>query len=161
MPAPIIRRHSDSVTLGSIDQMAIVYFPAKSPSAAEITIMQAHLFQVALQAPDGFGLLLVVPETGGPPDGKARELATEMFRSLKGRLKVFAGVLEGGGFGAAAKRSVLTMLGNVAMGSGTIRVFSAVPPGCDWLAQQAKLLRIVSPESFDLQATVALMRNAP
>jgi hypothetical protein len=160
VPAPVIKRYDENLVLGFIERMAMVYFPAKSPSLAEITAMQAHLLQGALQFPEGFGLVLLVPEAGGPPEGAARDVASEMFKAVKGRLKVICGVLEGAGFAAAAKRSVLTVLVNVAAGGAAVKVFSAVPPGCEWASTQAKTAGVACPAAIDLRATLELMRSA-
>jgi hypothetical protein len=158
MPTPEIKRVNANLTLGSMEAIALVYFPSKNPSTQEVAAMRAHLIETDHRSPGGFGLVLLLPEAAGPPEGEAREMATQMFRAVKGRLKVMAAVLEGSGFAAAAKRSVLTVLVNVAIGSARLKVVSDVVSGCHWMAHQAKVAALSCPTSADLQALLERMR---
>jgi hypothetical protein len=81
-----------------------------------------------------------------------------MFRSVKGRLKVVGGVMEGEGFAAATKRGVLSLLVSMATGVVKTKVFSSVGPACDWLAEQSKVTG-VCPPPIELQACVLKMRG--
>ncbi len=155
-----IKRPSENLALASLDRMALVYFPAKSPSLEDMSAMRAHLLEAAARAPAGFGLVLVIPEQAGPPEGKVRDQAAEMFRAAGPRLKIVAAAMEGAGFAAAAKRSVLSLLVNFTLGGAAIKVFSATGPCCEWAVQQARLARVGSPPAIELEACVAAMRRA-
>ncbi len=139
--------------------MALVYYPARHPGSEDMAAMRAHLLEAAGRAPAGFGLVLLIPEAAGPPEGKVRDQAGEAFRAVGGRLRFMAAVLEGAGFAAAAKRSVLTVVVNVVIGAGAVKVFSAAGPGCDWAVQQARLSRVQSPPAVELEACLAAMRR--
>ncbi len=159
MGTPVIKRFDDNLTLGSIDSLALVYFPAKSPSAEEIAATKAHLHEVAQRSADGFGFILLVPPEGGPPEGKARDQANEMFRSIKGRVKLFAGILEGEGFAAAAKRGVLTLIVNFGFDKTAVKVFSNVSTACEWTVQQARATAVKAPPVSELQVCLEQMRR--
>jgi hypothetical protein len=68
-------------------------------------------------------------------------------------------VLEGEGFSAAAKRSVLTVLVSAVLGPGAVKVFSTTGPGCVWAEQQARQAGLETPDSTALQACLEAMRR--
>jgi hypothetical protein len=159
MSEPTITRYNANVSFSVIDDIALIYCPGKSPSEAEVDAMRRHLIATAARAPRGFALAILIPDTAGPPEGKAREDVIAMFRGMSGRLKFVSGVLEGVGFGAAAKRAVFNLIVHHALKDGVVKVFSTTGAGCDFLAEKATAIGLKGGDSFALQACFDRMRS--
>jgi hypothetical protein len=156
-----ITHFNANLSFTSMEGVALVYFPAKSPSAAEVDALRAHLYAVAARAPKGIGLLLVIPEVAGPPDGAVREQVIAMFRSMRGRMPLVVAVLEGEGFGAAAKRAVFTLLMTSSLGANQVKAVPTASAGCDWMAERAAKSGIACPAAIDLHASLDELRKRP
>jgi hypothetical protein len=102
----------------------------------------------------GFAHLMRIGEGSHAPTGPARDDAAAMFDSLRGQLRVMAVVMQGSGFVASAKRSVLTWLTSRILGETPVKVVNQPPEACDWLVAKCRELGLACPPSTALQRTL-------
>jgi hypothetical protein len=109
----------------------------------------------------GYALLLYIGERSDPPAGPAREAANAMFSAQHGSLRVMAAVMEGSGFMASAKRSVLTWLAQRMTGDAPVKTFHQLAPASNWLVSKCTELAIATSTSAKLQQSVTELIKRP
>jgi hypothetical protein len=75
-----------------------------------------------------------------------------MFAALQPNLCALAGVLEGSGFAAAAKRSVFTFATSRMIARAVVKTFDQVDPGIGWLTDRCREQGVACPAATALAA---------
>jgi hypothetical protein len=135
--------------------VATALAPATSAMIAEVN---AGLVEAVRRNRErGFALLLYIGQGSDPPTGPARQAAEEMFSALRGTAKVVAVMMEGTGFVAAAKRSVLTWLTHRMIKEAPMKTFNDLSAASEWLVAKCKELKLPAPTSAALSRDVAAL----
>lgn len=110
---------------------ACLVMPAAAPRVDDIEALRTVLEEALARAP--LPLLFVVPASMSLPGDEARHAMRALLSDVGPRLSAVAAVIEGQGFRAAAKRSVVTFVTGVLARDVRLRVFSGVDEACLWL----------------------------
>jgi|SoiMethySBSTD1v2_1073268.scaffolds.fasta_scaffold06294_4 hypothetical protein len=87
----------------------------------------------AAKIPTGMGMIIVVNAEAEAPDEAARAQLQKMHTELYGKLRGIVRVIEGEGFAAAAKRSVLTIIDLATRHGHPSKVVSSVDAAVTWI----------------------------
>jgi hypothetical protein len=115
-----------------------------------INTWRSNTEMLARTYPDGIGMFFVVSPGAHVPVGEVRTRANDLFTWIQGRVKVLAAVIEGSGFGTAAKRAAFALIVNASIGKVPLKVFSEIPAACDWMAAEAAKVGLPCPRPPDL-----------
>jgi hypothetical protein len=119
------------------------------------------MFSVARQSPSGrIALLFIVADSSSPPTGQARTVAEQMFAALQPNLCAVAGVLEGTGFMASAKRSVFTFVTSRMIARAAVKTFDQVDPAIGWLVERCREQGVACPTPTALASFAREVRDA-
>jgi len=153
--APVKVPLDDPLRVLPLDGVCVV-MPSETPRVEGIRRLRRTLLR---HYGDGaLSLLFVVPSKVGIPSDETRGEVRALLSELGPRLTAVAAVIEGTGFGASAKRSVLTFVTSVlARGTTSVRVFATVDPAAEWIAESAAS-DSWSPDLEVLQAEIARAR---
>lgn len=131
--------------------MDVCLFVPRAPPQPEMTGgLQRAVEELQLRNGRKVALFLLVPADAPSPAGGDREAAAGHFRRMQADLGLCAAVLEGSGFVAAAKRSLVTYILGSMLGKLPVKVFSDVREAATWLADEAPSRDVRSPMAFDL-----------
>ena len=138
----------------------VCLFVPRAPPQPEMTgALQRAVETLHTRTNRRAGLFLLVPADAPSPAGGDRESATRHFRAMQSDLALCAAVLEGSGFVAAAKRSlVLHILGGM-LGKMPVKVFGELRDAATWLSQEARPREVRAPEAFDLMRFARRLRD--
>jgi hypothetical protein len=118
------------------------------------------MLSVARHSPSGrIALLFIVADSSSPPAGPARTAAEQMFAALQPNLCAVAGVLEGSGFMAAAKRSVFTFATSRMIARATVKTFDQVDPASGWLIERCREQGVACPTATALVSFAGEVRG--
>lgn len=81
----------------------------------------------------GLGVVVVIDASCAPPDEDARRVVCDVYTVLRPMVRGVAYVVEGEGFAAAAKRSVLSLITMTIKPGFPIRVSGTLEEGLPWL----------------------------
>jgi hypothetical protein len=119
------------------------------------------MLSVARQSPSGrIALLFIVADSSSPPAGPARTAAEQMFAALQPNICAIAGVLEGTGFVAAAKRSVFTYATSRMIARAAVKTFADVDPATGWLIERCREQGVACPTATALVSFAREVRGA-
>jgi hypothetical protein len=80
------------------------------PTVAAIDRLDAALMSVARQSPQGIGLMVIIHSDAKPPRDETRARIKAVVPKLNNTTRAVAHVMDGEGFVAATKRSMLTLM---------------------------------------------------
>ncbi|HWE29469.1 MAG TPA: hypothetical protein VHB97_15775 [Polyangia bacterium] len=133
--------HADDVCL----------FVPRAPPHPDITgALQRAVESRHRQSQRKLALFLLVPANAPSPAGGDRESAARHFTMMKDDLALCAAVLEGSGFIAAAKRSLVLHILSGMLGKMPVKVFGDLHDAATWLCDQAPARTVRCPQAFDL-----------
>jgi hypothetical protein len=92
--------------------------------------------------PGGVLLLFVIGDTAVVPSGPVRARANEMFRSIKGSVRIMSTAVEGIGFATATKRAAFALISRGSLGAVPTKVHGDIGSAANWLAAEAATLGI-------------------
>jgi hypothetical protein len=136
-----------------------IIYPRGHTDAALITDVGRGVNILHKKVPTGIGLLMLIGLGSPPPAGEDRSAAMKMFGDFEPKLKAMCSWVEGEGFVAAAKRSVLTLLMSRALRTKPVKGFSQIAQATDWMESQGKLLKFDCPTSEELQLAIEQSRQ--
>jgi len=102
--------------------------------------------------PSGLALLFIIGDSAVVPSGPVRALATEMFKTMQGTVRVMSTAIEGSGFATATKRAAYTLISQGTIRRIPTKVHGDIDTACSWLEAEAKKAVIPSPSAKDLAA---------
>jgi hypothetical protein len=143
----------ENLWVGHFGHVCIAYARGAT-DAALITDVGRGFNILAKKVPEGIALLMIIGEGSPAPMGEVREGAIKLFSSFEPNLKALGGWIEGEGFIAAAKRSVLTILIQRLIRNKPVKTFAQIAQATDWLEAQSKLLQFQCPTSEELQLAI-------
>jgi len=115
---------------------------------------------LAKRVPTGIGLLLLIGAGSPAPAGAVRDAAVQMFSDFEPKLKLLGMWVEGSGFVAATKRSVLTLLVSRIVRKKPVKVFAEIAKVTDWMEEHAKIVQLDQcPTSEELQLLIDRSRS--
>jgi hypothetical protein len=88
----------------------VVIYSAQSPDAAFCERNGKAINNYGEKFPKGLGMMVLISANEPPPNEVARRAISEMYISMQRSLRAAVHVVEGEGFVAAAKRSVITLM---------------------------------------------------
>ena len=104
--------------------------------------------------------ILLIGAGSPAPAGTVRDAAVQMFSDFEPKLKLLSMWVEGSGFVAATKRSVLTLLVSRIVRKKPVKVFAEIAGATDWMEQQAKIVQLDQcPTSEELQLLIDRSRG--
>lgn len=104
-------------------------------------------------------LFLLVPADAPSPAGGDRQSATRHFSMMQSDLAICAAVLEGSGFVAAAKRSLVLHILTGMLGKMPVKVFGELRDAAVWLSEQAPAREVRCPQAFDVMRYARRLRD--
>lgn len=87
----------------------IIAYSVASPSASYLESHVRETLRYGRRYPDGMGLLILISADEPPPDEATRKALRDCYTTLKSVIHGAVLVVEGEGFMASAKRSVITL----------------------------------------------------
>jgi hypothetical protein len=106
----------------------------QAPTRDAVEELTRILKQHALRTANRMYLLGWITEGSGVPSTEAREALVRGVRTMEGRVAAYAFVFEGGGFGVAAKRAVMTAMTSLTGVARTTKVFGSTAAAAAWLS---------------------------
>jgi hypothetical protein len=138
-----------------------IAIPRAAAETELIALLRDNMLQVARQSPSGrIALFFLVTDSASPPSGPARSAAEEMFIALQPNICAVAGVLEGSGFMASAKRSVFTFLTARMIGRASVKTFEKVDVASSWLIDRCREQGVACPSATALLSFVREVRSS-
>jgi hypothetical protein len=150
--------NADNVWLAHCGQICVVY-PRGETNAQMVADITRGVRVLTKRVPTGVGLLLIIGLGSPAPVGEVRAAALKMFEDFVPDLKLLAAYVEGSGFVAATKRSVLTLLFARLLRRRPVKTFGDLAQATDWLEAQAKRESVECPTSEELQLLVERSNN--
>jgi hypothetical protein len=159
-PATEVVVRSDGLAVGRAADVGVAV-PYGDATVELVNGIREGLLSVARSSPSGrIALLFIVAESSSPPAGAARAAAAEMFAALQPNLCAVAGVLEGSGFMAAAKRSIFTFATSRMIERAQVKTFDQLAPAVSWLQQRCREQGVACPTAAALESLAREMRSA-
>lgn len=106
------------------------------PTVAHFDRTLRTMEQIAERRPDGAGLLVILHEQAPPPDEAGRSFLIGNMERFSQAAAAHAHVVEGQGFIAAAKRSVITLMFAARRRRFPQKIFRTVDEAVPWLFHQ-------------------------
>lgn len=128
---------SDSSVVGSCGNMLLIG-AMDAPTLEDVKAVERLGTQLAEQWTSGFGILLTIPAAVSPPQGDARNNVTQIMRSLAPHMRCLGAAILGEGFGAAAKRSVISFLMMALKTDCPSKSFSTPDEAVEWVADKCE-----------------------
>jgi hypothetical protein len=145
-------------SIGYADDICL-FVPRAPPQPDMTAALQRAVETLHQRSNRRAGLFLLVPADAPSPAGGDRESAAQHFRMMQNDLSMCAAVLEGHGFVAAAKRSLVTHILSGMLGKMPVKVFGELRDAASWLCQEARPRELQAPETFDLLRFARRMRD--
>ena len=114
-------------------QNVLVSIESVEPTLDTIERLNKAVQAAARLHPKGVGFLVVIHSDAKPPNDEARDQIKKALPVMGSNMKGVAYVMQGEGFLASAKRSVLTLIMTTARFSFPFKVFSGVHEASTWL----------------------------
>jgi hypothetical protein len=137
-PAPQLEelsRSTSHVTFGYGN--VIIAYSSASPDTGYLDSHVREVLRYGQRYPDGMGLLILISSDEPPPSEATRALLRNIYGMLKSVIHAAVLIVEGEGFMASAKRSVITLFAASASQPFPIKVAGTTAEGA---AKIAKLL---------------------
>ena len=131
-----------------------IAYPRGETDAALITDVGRGFNILAKRVPTGIALLMVIGAGSPAPMGEVREAAVKVFSGFEPNLKALGAWVEGEGFVAATKRSVLTLLISRLLRNKPVKTFAQLAQATDWMEAQGKSAKFECPTSEELQLAI-------
>jgi hypothetical protein len=153
-PAPKLEelsRGSFHVTFG-YGNLVLAY----SSASPDLSHLDAHIretLRYGTRYPDGMGLLILIAPDEPPPNEAARKALRDCYATLKRVIKAAVVVVEGEGFMASAKRSVITVFTSSTSHPFPMKVAGTPAEGA------AKMVKMLGP-TLDPRLNVQLIAAA-
>jgi hypothetical protein len=159
-PASEVITRSAALSIARAADVCIAV-PRGDASVELVAGIREALLSIARQSPSGrIALLFIVADSSSPPAGAARSAAGEMFATLQPNLCAIAGVLEGTGFMAAAKRSIFTWATSRMIARAPVKTFDHLEPATGWLEQRCREQGVACPTATSLASLARQVRTA-
>jgi hypothetical protein len=125
---------------------------AHSSASPDMRYLDSHVretLRYGTRYPDGMGLLILIAPDEPPPNEAARKALRDCYTTLKRVIKAAVVVVEGEGFVASAKRSVITVFTSSTSQPFPIRVAGTAAEGA------SKLVKVLVPRHRGLDGSLA------
>jgi hypothetical protein len=136
-----------------------IAYPRGETDAALITDVGRGVNILFKRVPTGIGLLMIIGAGSPAPVGEVRDAAMKMFADFEPKLKALGAWVEGEGFIAATKRSVLTLLFSRMLRKKPVKTFAKIAQAADWMEKQGKLTQFECPTSEELELAIEESRR--
>jgi hypothetical protein len=158
-PASEVITRTQALVIARIADVCVAV-PRGHADVALVNGIREGLFAVARQSPSGrIAMLFIIADSSSPPAGPARTAAEDMFVALQPNLCAVAGVLEGTGFMAAAKRSVFTFATSRMIARAAVKTFDQVDSAIGWLTERCREQGVACPTATALASFAREVRT--
>ena len=113
----------------------VIVYSGRSPDAAYLDRSAGIVNAYGTKFPDGLGLMVLISANEPPPDEPTRRAIQASYAAMQQSIRAAVLVVEGEGFVAAAKRSIITVLSLTNSLSFPIKVSGTPLDGAAKLAQ--------------------------
>jgi hypothetical protein len=151
--------YEDGINIVGMFQDVQISISSGEPSPEFLRSAARFAKDEAAKLPHGMGLMIVINAETRAPSDEAREYMKKMYPQLSGHVSALVRVVEGEGFVAAAKRSVITLIDLTLRLKCPTKVVGTVEEGTAWLLKQLESERSRKYDPADLVRAVRELRR--
>jgi len=151
--------YSDQEHCLSVFGNTVLSFSLQPPNPQFLEAWTAAVERLAKRSKGPISVMTIVDGRCPPPGDAAKAAIRDTVVRYSREIGAFAYVIEGDGFGAAAVRSAVTMIGLVARYPFPQKVFKDASAACSWMID---LVPVSDPTKTgsDMLSAVSMMRSA-